>query len=254
MAVTIKSQREIELMRESCRILAEVHARLGEAIKPGISTLDIDILGEKLIRSYGCVPNFLHYNGYPASICVSVNDEVVHGIPSKDRILKEGDIVSLDAGLIYKGYHSDAARTHAVGKISEEAAKLIKVTRQSFFEGIRYAREGFHLHDISNAIDSYCSNFGYGVVRDLVGHGIGTRLHEEPQIPNFRQWRRGIKLRAGMTLAIEPMINMGDWPVEWLDDDWTVVTRDGSLSAHYENTVLITKGEPEILTLLPGME
>ncbi len=254
MAVTIKSEREIGLMRESCRILAEVHARLGEAIRPGMSTLEIDALGEKLIRSYGCIPNFLNYNGYPASICVSVNDEVVHGIPSKDRILMEGDIVSLDAGLIYKGYHSDAARTHAVGKISKEAQQLIKVTRQSFFEGIKYAKEGCHLYDISNAIDSYCSSFGYGVVRDLVGHGIGTRLHEEPQIPNFRQWRRGIKLKAGMTLAIEPMINMGGWQVEWLDDDWTVVTRDGSPSAHYENTVLITKGEPEILTLLPGME
>ncbi len=254
MAVTIKSEREIGLMRESCKILAEVHARLGEAIRPGMSTLEIDTLGEKLIRSYGCIPNFLNYNGYPASICVSVNDEVVHGIPSKDRILMEGDIVSLDAGLIYKGYHSDAARTHAVGKISKEAEQLIKVTRQSFFEGIKYAKEGCHLYDISNAIDSCCSSFGYGVVRDLVGHGIGTRLHEEPQIPNFRQWRRGIKLKAGMTLAIEPMINMGSWQVEWLDDDWTVVTRDGSLSAHYENTVLITKGEPEILTLLPGME
>ena len=254
MAVTIKSEREIGLMRESCRILAEVHARLGEAIRPGMSTLEIDTLGEKLIRGYGCIPNFLNYNGYPASICVSVNDEVVHGIPSKDRILMEGDIVSLDAGLIYKGYHSDAARTHAVGKISKEAQQLIKVTRQSFFEGIKYAREGCHLYDISNAIDSYCSSFGYGVVRDLVGHGIGTSLHEEPQIPNFRQWRRGIKLKAGMTLAIEPMINMGSWQVEWLDDDWTVVTRDGSPSAHYENTVLITKGEPEILTLLPGME
>lgn len=254
MAVTIKSEREIGLMRESCKILAEVHARLGEAIKPGISTLEIDMLGEKLIRSYDCIPNFLNYNGYPASICVSVNDEVVHGIPSKDRILVEGDIVSLDAGLIYKGYHSDAARTHAVGKISKEAEQLIRVTRQSFFEGIKYAKEGCHLYDISNAIDSCCSNYGYGVVRDLVGHGIGTSLHEEPQIPNFRQWRRGIKLKAGMTLAIEPMINMGSWQVEWLDDDWTVVTRDGSPSAHYENTVLITKGEPEILTLLPGME
>lgn len=254
MAVTIKSEREIGLMRESCKILAEVHARLGEAIKPGMSTLEIDTLGEKLIRSYGCIPNFLNYNGYPASICVSVNNEVVHGIPSKNRILAEGDIVSLDAGLIYKGYHSDAARTHAVGKISKEAQQLIKVTRQSFFEGIEYAKEGFHLYDISNAIDSYCSSFGYGVVRDLVGHGIGTSLHEEPQIPNFRQWRRGIRLKAGMTLAIEPMINMGGWQVEWLDDDWTVVTRDGSLSAHYENTVLITKGEPEILTLLPGMD
>lgn len=252
MAVTIKSEREIALMRESCRILAEVHEQLGEAIRPGISTWDIDALGEKLIRGYGCVPNFLNYNGYPASICVSVNDEVVHGIPSRERILKKGDIVSLDAGLIYKGYHSDAARTYPVGRVSAEAARLIEVTRQSFFEGIKYAREGHHLYEVSNAIDSYCTKLGYGVVRDLVGHGIGTSLHEEPQIPNFRQWRKGIKLRAGMTLAIEPMINMGGYGVEWLDDDWTVVTEDGSLSAHYENTVLITDGEPEILTLLPG--
>lgn len=253
MAVTIKSPREIELMRESCRLLSMVHAQLGEAIRPGISTWEIDQLGEKLIRSCGCVPNFLNYNGYPASICVSVNDQVVHGIPSRERILQEGDIVSLDAGLIYKGYHSDAARTYAVGSVSPEAAKLIEVTKQSFFEGIKYARAGCHLHDISNAIDAYCSRFGYGVVRDLVGHGIGTSLHEEPQIPNFRQWRRGIKLRPGMTLAIEPMVNMGGYEVEWLDDDWTVVSVDGSLSAHYENTVLITEGDPEILTLPPDM-
>ena len=252
MAVTIKSAREIELMRESCRILSEVHDRLSEAIKPGISTYDIDALGEKLIRSYGCEPNFLNYNGYPASICVSVNDEVVHGIPRKDRILQEGDIVSLDAGLIYKGYHSDAARTYPVGQISEEVRQLIEVTRQSFFEGIKFAKAGCHLYDISNAIDKYISKFGYGIVRDLVGHGIGTHLHEDPQIPNFRQWKRGIKLQPGMTLAIEPMINMGSCYVEWLSDDWTVVTEDGSPSAHYENTVLITEGEPEILTLPKG--
>lgn len=249
MAVTIKSAREIEYMREAGRILAQVHKELGEFVRPGVSTLDIDTLGEKLIRGYGCVPNFLNYNGYPASICVSVNDEVVHGIPRKDHILKEGDIVSLDAGLIYKGYHSDAARTHAVGAISGEAEKLIEVTRQSFFEGIKMAREGNHLHDISAAIDDYVSQFGYGIVRDLVGHGIGTHLHEDPQIPNFRQKRRGVRLQAGMTLAVEPMINQGDWPVVWLDDDWTVVTKDGSLSAHYENTILITDGEPEILTI-----
>lgn len=254
MAVTIKSQHEIELMRESCKILAEVHAKLGEMIEPGISTWDINAMGEKLIRSYGCVPNFLNYNGYPASICVSVNDEVVHGIPSKERILMEGDIVSLDAGLIYKGYHSDAARTYPVGEVSQEAKQLIEVTRQSFFEGIKHARAGAHLHDISNAIDAYCSKFGYGVVRDLVGHGIGTSLHEDPQIPNFRQWRKGIRLQPGMTLAIEPMITLGTYKVGWLDDDWTVVTMDGSPAAHYENTILITEGEPEILTLLPGGE
>ncbi len=249
MSVTIKSAREIELMREAGRLLAEVHDELAAFVKPGISTKDIDKLGEKLIRDRGCIPNFLNYNGYPASICVSVNDEVVHGIPNKHRILQDGDIVSLDAGLIYKGYHSDAARTHSVGTISKEAQQLIDVTRQSFFEGIKYAKAGNRLHDISNAIAAYAESFGYGVVRDLVGHGIGTSLHEDPQIPNFKQLRRGMKLMPGMTLAIEPMINAGTWEVCWLDDDWTVVSEDGSLSAHYENTILITDGEPEILTL-----
>lgn len=252
MSVTIKSAHEIELMRESCRLLETVHDELAQAIKPGISTKDIDILGEKLIRQLGCIPNFLNYGGYPASICVSVNDEVVHGIPNKHTILKEGDIVSLDAGLIYKGYHSDAARTYGVGQISEQAQKLIDVTKQSFFEGIKYAKAGNHLHDISAAIGAYAESFGYGVVRDLVGHGIGTSLHEEPQIPNFAQKRRGVRLVPGMTLAIEPMINVGRPEVAWLDDDWTVVTEDGSLSAHYENTILITEGEPEILTLTKG--
>lgn len=248
MAVTIKSAREIELMREAGRILYLVHEELGQAVKPGITTMDIDRLGEKLIRSYGCEPNFLNYNGFPASICVSVNDEVVHGIPSRERVLMEGDIVSLDAGLIYKGYHSDAARTHAVGKVSEDAAQLIKITRQSFFEGIKMAKAGNRLYDISRAIDDYVSSFGYGIVEALVGHGIGTKLHEDPQIPNFAQRRRGMKLTPGMTLAIEPMINAGGYEVVWLEDDWTVVTEDGSLSAHYENTILITEGEPEILT------
>ncbi|HJB35382.1 MAG TPA: type I methionyl aminopeptidase [Candidatus Blautia merdipullorum] len=249
MSVTIKTAREIELMREAGRLLEKVHDELAEFIRPGISTLDIDRFGEKLIRNFGCTPNFLNYNGYPASICVSVNDEVVHGIPKKNRILQEGDIVSLDAGLIYKGYHSDAARTHAVGQISPEARQLIDVTRQSFFEGIKYAKAGNHLYDISAAIGNYAQRFGYGVVRDLVGHGIGTHLHEDPQIPNFAQKRRGVRLIPGMTLAIEPMINQGRADVEWLNDDWTVVTQDGSLSAHYENTILITEGEPEILTL-----
>lgn len=249
MAIIIKSNREIELIRESCKIIAKVHKELGDFIRPGISTKDIDDLGYKLIKSYGCEPNFLNYNGYPASICVSVNDEVVHGIPSKNRILNEGDIVSLDAGCIYKGYHSDAARTYGVGNISEEAKKLIEVTKQSFFEGIKYAKDGHHLSEISNAIDDYIKPYGYGIVKDLTGHGVGLNLHEDPPIPNFRQWRRGPKLRRGMTLAIEPMVNMGTWEVDWLDDDWTVVAADGSLSAHYENTVLITDGEPEILTL-----
>ena len=249
MAISVKSAREIDLMRESGKILCSVHDELGRFVRPGISTMDIDQLGEKLIRAHGCIPNFLNYNGYPASICVSVNEEVVHGIPSKHRILQEGDIVSLDAGLIYKGYHSDAARTYAVGQISSEAQQLIDRTKQSFFEGTKYAKAGNHLHDISNAIDAYISQFGYGIVRDLVGHGIGTKLHEDPQIPNFAQKRRGPLLQAGMTLAIEPMINMGRYDVEWLEDDWTVVAEDGSYSAHYENTVLITDGEPEILTL-----
>lgn len=248
--VSIKSQSEIALMREAGKILAKTHEELKNAIRPGMSTLEIDRLGEKIIRGYGCIPSFLNYNGYPASICVSVNDEVVHGIPSADRILMEGDIVSLDAGVIYKGYHADAARTYGVGQISSEAQKLIDVTKQSFFEGIKMAKDGNHLHDISNAIAEYCESFGYGVVRDLVGHGIGKNLHEDPQIPNFRQRRRGIKLSKGMTLAIEPMVNAGTYEVYWLDDDWTVVSDDGSLSAHYENTILITDGEPEILTIL----
>ena len=247
MPISIKSEREIELMREAGRILKITHEEMAKAVRPGISTFELNKIGEEVIRSYGCIPSFLNYNGYPASICVSVNDEVVHGIPSKKRILKEGDIVSLDAGVIYKGYHSDAARTHAVGMISDEAAKLIEVTRQSFFEGMKYAKEGCHLYDISAAIGAYAESFGYGVVEDLVGHGIGQQLHEDPQIPNFAMKRRGPKLQAGMTLAIEPMINMGGYEVEWLDDDWTVVTLDGSLSAHYENTILITKGEHELL-------
>lgn len=249
MSVSIKNSKEIELMRHAGKLLEQVHSELGKMIRPGISTLDIDRAGEKMIREMGCIPNFKNYNGYPASICTSVNDEVVHGIPNKKRILREGDIISLDAGLIYKGYHSDAARTYAVGTISPEAQKLMDVTKESFFEGIKYARAGHHLHEISAAIGDYCESRGYGVVRDLVGHGIGTHLHEDPQIPNFRCKSRGVRLQPGMTLAIEPMITMGTWEVAWLDDDWTVVTEDGSLAAHYENTVLITDGEPELLTL-----
>ncbi|MGI5947859.1 MAG: type I methionyl aminopeptidase [Lachnospiraceae bacterium] len=248
--VSIKSEREIKLMREAGKILAQVHEELGKAIEPGMSTLDIDRLGERLIRSFGCIPSFKDYNGYPASICVSVNDEVVHGIPNKHRILQEGDIVSLDAGVIWNGYHSDAARTYGVGSISPEAAKLIEVTKQSFFEGIKFAKAGNHLNDISAAVQKYAESFGYGVVRDLVGHGIGTHLHEDPEVPNFAQNRKGIRLEPGMTLAVEPMITAGRYDVVWMDDDWTVVTDDGSLAAHYENTILITDGEPEILSLL----
>lgn len=253
MSVSIKSAREIELMRAAGKILEKVHENLEKELKEGMSTLDIDRLGEEIIRSYGCIPSFKNYNGYPASVCVSVNDEVVHGIPTRKRKLREGDIVSLDIGVIYKGYHSDAARTHGIGEISKEASLLIERTRQSFFEGIKYAKEGNHLHEISNAIATYAESFGYGVVRDLVGHGIGTRLHEDPQIPNFNQKSRGVRLKAGMTLAIEPMINAGRFDVAWQDDNWTVVTQDGSLSAHYENTILVTSGEPEILSL-SGME
>ena len=249
MPVSIKSAREIELMTEAGRILAIVHEEMEKALHPGMTTLDINNIGEEVIRSYGCTPSFLNYNGYPASICVSVNDEVVHGIPTDKRVLKDGDIVGLDAGLIYKGYHSDAARTHGIGETSKEASRLIEVTRECFFEGIKYAREGNHLFEISAAIGRYAEEHGYGVVRDLCGHGIGMKLHEAPEIPNYEMGRKGMKLRAGMTLAIEPMINIGDYRVKWLDDDWTVVTSDGSLSAHYENTVLITEGEPKLLTL-----
>jgi methionyl aminopeptidase len=250
MAISIKSEKEIELMRESGRILAMVLEELQGMIKSGISTLDIDRKCSELIKQYNCIPSFLNYNGYPASVCISVNDEVVHGIPSKKRILKDGDIVSLDCGVIYQGFHSDAARTVGVGEISLEAKKLIEITQQSFYEGIKYAKVGHHLNEISEAIQTYVEAHGYSVVRDLVGHGIGRELHEEPQIPNFRQKRRGPKLVEGMTLAIEPMVNAGRYDVYWEDDDWTVVTADGSLSAHYENTVLITNGEPELLTVL----
>lgn len=249
MSITIKSAREIELMTEAGRILEIVHEEMEKALRPGMSTMDINALGEEVIRSYGCEPSFLNYNGYPASICVSVNEEVVHGIPSRKKIIREGDIVSLDAGVIYKGYHSDAARTHAVGEVSKEAQKLIEVTKQSFFEGMKFAKEGNYLFEISAAIGKYAESFGYGVVRDLCGHGIGTHLHEDPEIPNHAMIRKGPKLRAGMTLAIEPMINAGTANVRWLDDDWTVVTADGKLSAHYENTVLITKDGPVLLTL-----
>ena len=248
MSVTIKSEHEIEIMREAGRILAVVHDEMAKIIRPGISTMDINRRGEDVIRSYGCIPSFLNYNGFPAAICISVNDEVVHGIPNKKRILQEGDIVSLDAGVIYKGYQSDAARTHGVGEISPESQRLIDITKQSFFKGIEFARAGNHLYEISKAIQDFVEANGYSVVRDLVGHGIGKALHEEPQIPNFKPIGRGMKLRPGMTLAIEPMVNEGAYDVWVLEDDWTVVTKDETRSAHYENTVLITEGEPELLS------
>jgi len=251
LAITIKSEKEIQLMREAGKILSQVHDILAKEIKPGATTKDIDIAARKAIADFGCKPSFLGYNGYPAAVCVSVNDEVIHGIPSKKRILKEGDIVSLDCGVIYKGYQSDAARTVACGKISAEAQKLIDVTRESFFSAIKYAKAGNHLYDISAAVEDYVTPYGYTCVRDFVGHGIGREMHEDPQIPNFHQKRRGPLLVPGMTLAIEPMINIGRPDVVWMDDDWTIVTEDGSLSAHYENTILITEeGEPEILSLV----
>ena len=248
--VTIKSEREIELMREAGRILAKVHEELGKELKAGMSTKEIDRICEQLIRGYGCIPSFLNYEGFPASVCVSINDEVVHGIPNKHRYIQEGDIVSLDTGVIWKGYQSDAARTHMIGEVTPQARKLVEVTEQSFFEGIKYAKAGNHLNDVSSAIQAYAESFGFGVVRDLVGHGIGTEMHEAPEIPNFATRRKGIKLVAGMTRAIEPMITAGRYDVVWDDDDgWTVTTEDGSLASHYENTILITDGDPEILSL-----
>jgi methionyl aminopeptidase len=249
MSATIKTSQEIELMKEAGRILAITHEELEKFVRPGISTWDIDKKGEEIIRDFGCIPSFLNYEGFPASICVSINEEIVHGIPKKNRMIQEGDLVSLDAGVIYKGYHSDAARTLAVGEISKDVAQLVDVTRQSFFEGIKYAKAGNHLFDISNAIDNYVSSFGYGIVQELVGHGIGKKLHEDPEVPNFRQKKKGMKLYSGMTLAIEPMITQGSRKIKGLADGWTIVTEDGSLSAHYENTILITDGEPEILSL-----
>ena len=245
--ISIKSQEEIELMREAGRILAITHEELRKALKPGMSTYDIDRLGEEVIRSYGCEPSFLNYQGYPASICVSVNEEVVHGIPSKDRILKDGDIVSLDAGVIYKGYHSDSARTYGIGETTDLAKYLMEATKQCFFEGMQAARAGNHVRDIGIAIESYADECGLGVVIDLVGHGVGKNLHEEPEVPNFATRRRGPKLKAGM-------ITLGDYDVRWLDDGWTVVTADRSLAAHYENTILITDSDPEILSRADGIE
>lgn len=248
MAIHIKSDNEINLMREAAEILIEAHELVASHIKIGITTKELDQIAEKFIKGKNAIPSFLNYHGYPASACISINEEVVHGIPG-NRKLQDGDIVSVDLGVYYKGYHSDAARTYAVGEVSADKLKLMKVTEESFFEGLKYAKPGYHLNDISSAIGSYAEKHGYGVVRDLVGHGIGKQLHEEPQVPNYNTPRRGPKLQKGMVLAIEPMINMGTWQVRVLDDDWTFVTRDGSPSAHYENTVVITDDIPEILTL-----
>lgn len=247
--ITIKSKSEIEKMRVAGKITAGALKEVEKHIKPGVSTAYLDKIAYDYIISKGAKPSFLHYNGFPGSICASPNDWVVHGIPSKDVILAEGDIISIDMGAMKDGYHSDAARTYAVGKISDEAQRLIDVTKQSFFEGIKYAVHGAKLGDVSAAIQEYVEANGYSVVRDLVGHGIGRNLHEDPSVPNFGHKGKGVRLASGMTLAIEPMVNQGEYDVLVLDDDWTVVTEDGSLSAHYENTILVGPDKCEILTL-----
>ena len=247
--ITIKSKSEIEKMRIAGKITGDALKLIEKHIKPGVTTFELDKIAYDFIKKQGATPSFLNYNGFPGSICASPNSQVVHGIPSKNVVLKEGDIISIDMGAYIGGYHSDAARTFPVGKISPEAQRLIDVTRESFFEGIKYATHGGKLGDVSAAIQEYVEKNGYSVVRDLVGHGIGKNLHEDPSVPNYGKWGKGVKLAQGMVLAIEPMVNMGEYDVVVLDDDWTVETEDGSLSAHYENTVVITKGECEILTL-----
>lgn len=247
--ITIKSRSEIEKMRIAGKITGDALKLIEKHIRPGISTAELDKIAFDFIKKQGATPSFLNYNGFPGSICASPNSQVVHGIPSKNVILKEGDIISVDMGAYIGGYHSDAARTFPVGKISAEAQRLIDVTRESFFEGIKYATHGAKLGDVSAAIQEYVENNGYSVVRDLVGHGIGKNLHEDPSVPNYGKSGKGVRLAQGMTLAIEPMVNEGGYEVVVLEDDWTVETADQSLSAHYENTVVITRGECEILTL-----
>lgn len=247
--IIIKSQQEIDIMRESGRVTAYILSELSNMIRPGMSTKDIDDFVESTILKNHMIPSFKGYNGYPASACVSVNEEVVHGIPSSKKILQEGDIVSVDVGSTYKGYVSDAARTYPVGRISAEAQRLITVTKESFFEGLKFCKVGCRLSDISAAIQTKAESEGFSVIRDFVGHGVGRAMHEDPQIPNYGKPGRGPRLAPGMVFAIEPMINQGDYEVEVLQNNWTVVTVDGKLSAHYENTVVITDGEPELLTL-----
>lgn len=248
--VTIKSKAEIEYMKIAGRITGETLKLLEEMVKPGITTLELDKAAEKYIRNNGCTPTFKGYGGFPGSVCISVNDEVIHGIPSK-RVLKEGDIVSFDVGACYKGYNGDAARTVGVGKVSDEAQRLIDVTRRSFFEGIKFAKDGYRISDISSEIQRVAEENGFSVLREYCGHGIGRELHEDPEIPNYKDpKRRGIRIRPGMCLAIEPMVNEGTREIYVGDDDWTVYTADGKLAAHYENTVLVTNGEPVCLTLI----
>ena len=250
--ITIKNERELESMRQACIITAKARALAGTMVKPGVSTKAIDQAVYDFIVAQGAKPSFLNYNGFPASACISVNSTVIHGIPD-GYILKDGDIVSVDVGAFYKGFHGDCAATFACGAISTEAQKLIDVTKQSFFEGMKFATKGKRVQDISHAIQTYVESNGFSVVRSFVGHGVGRSLHEEPEVPNFGNPGRGPRLLPGMTLAIEPMVNEGVYDVKVLRDGWTTVTADGKLSAHYENTVLITDGEPEILTVTEGL-
>jgi len=246
--IILKSDHEIGIMRKAGKIVGEAHEHVKQYIRPGVTTGELNKIIEDYILRKGAIPSFKGYNGFPASACISVNEEVVHGIPG-DKVLKDGDIVSIDIGAIIEGYHGDAARTHPVGNVSEEALRLIQVTEQSFFKGLKYAVVNQRLSDISNAVQSYVESNGFSVVRALVGHGIGQQMHEEPQVPNFGRPGKGPRLREGMTLAIEPMVNMGTYAVRQLSDGWTIVTADGKLSSHFEHTVAITKTGPIILTL-----
>ena len=250
--IAIKSGYELECMRQACKITAAARALAGDMVRPGVSTRQIDKAVHDFIVSQGAKPSFLGYGGFPASTCISVNATVIHGIPS-GYILQEGDIVSVDVGAYYKGFHGDCAATYPCGTISAQAEKLINVTKQSFFEGLRFARTGHRVSDISHAIQTYVESNGFSVVRSFVGHGVGAQLHEEPEVPNFGAPGRGPRLLPGMTLAVEPMVNEGTYDVRILKDRWTTVTCDGKLSAHYENTLLITDGEPEILTVVEGL-
>ena len=250
--ISIKNERELSCMRQACKITAAARALAGELVKPGVSTKAIDRAVHDYIVSQGAKPSFLNYNGFPASACISVNNVIIHGIPG-GYILKEGDIVSVDVGAFYKGFHGDCAATYACGAISTEAQRLIDVTKQSFFEGIKFATKGNRVQDISHAVQTYVESNGFAVVRDFVGHGVGRQLHEEPEVPNYGAPGRGPRLLPGMTIAVEPMVNVGTYQVKVLSAGWTTVTADGKLAAHYENTVLITDGEPEILTVTEGL-
>lgn len=250
--ISIKNEREIALMRKACKITAAARALAGDMVRPGVTTQQIDKAVHDFILSQGAVPSFLHYSGYPASVCISVNETVIHGIPG-GRVLKEGDIVSIDVGAKWGGFHGDCAATYPCGNISPEAQRLIDVTKQSFFEGIRFARQGYRVSDIGHAVQSYVEANGFSVVRSFVGHGVGENLHEEPEVPNFGHPGHGPRLIRGMTIAVEPMVNAGVYDVRVLKDGWTTVTADGKLSAHYENSLLITDGEPEILTVTEGL-